>query len=247
MEKKVALVTGGSKGIGLEAVLRFCSLDYHVITCARCPDTWDATVDKHPILQDVDFQIVDLAQSEQLEKLFETIQKTHKRLDVAVNNASPKLRSKGPITDVPTAYLHETLVHDLWVHVLCMKLELPLMKKGGAIVNVSSVNGIRPTPYAAMYSAAKHGLEGLTRSVALEAIPNGIRVNAVAPGATWTPRWEERKKEHPEIREDVEKLVPIGRFASPAEVVNAIEWLCSEKASYIVGQTLVVDGGISLK
>jgi NAD(P)-dependent dehydrogenase (short-subunit alcohol dehydrogenase family) len=97
-----------------------------------------------------------------------------------------------------------------------------------------------------MYSAAKHGLEGLTRSVALEAIQHGIRINAVAPGVTWTSRWEERKNSSPNLREDVEAQIPIKRFAIESEIVNAIEWLCSAKSSYVVGHTLVVDGGLSL-
>ena len=97
-----------------------------------------------------------------------------------------------------------------------------------------------------MYSAAKHALEGLTRSVALESIADGIRVNAVAPGVTWTPRWEERQLEVPSIRADVSDVVPVKRFGEVNEIVNAIEFLLSDKASYIVGHTLVVDGGLSL-
>lgn len=120
------------------------------------------------------------------------------------------------------------------------------MKEGASIVNVSSVNGLRPPPNASMYSAAKHALEGLTRSVALESIADGIRVNAVAPGVTWTPRWEERQLEVPSIRADVSDVVPVKRFGEVNEIVNAIEFLLSDKASYIVGHTLVVDGGLSL-
>jgi len=97
-----------------------------------------------------------------------------------------------------------------------------------------------------MYSAAKHGLEGLTRSIALEAIQNGIRVNAVAPGVTWTSRWEERASSNPNVRGEIETQIPIKRFAIESEIVNAIEWLCDAKSSYVVGHTLVVDGGLSL-
>jgi len=120
------------------------------------------------------------------------------------------------------------------------------MSAGASVVNISSVNGLRPTPNAAMYSSAKHGLEGLTRSVALEAIEKGVRVNGVAPGVTWTPRWQERQRETPRIKEEVADVVPIKRFAEVEEIVDAIEFLSSGKANYIVGHTLVVDGGISL-
>ena len=108
------------------------------------------------------------------------------------------------------------------------------------------MNGFRPTPDYAIYSAAKHGLEGLTRSLALEAIGSGIRVNAVAPGITFTTRWAERGVNEADLRNRAESRVPIGRYAETAEIVNAIEWLCSEQAGYVVGHTLVVDGGLSL-
>ena len=98
-----------------------------------------------------------------------------------------------------------------------------------------------------MYSAAKHGIEGLTKSIALEAIKSDIRVNSIAPGVTWTPRWQQREQQQPNIKSEVETKVPIGRFALAEEIADAIEWLSSDKASYIVGHTLVIDGGISLK
>lgn len=244
---KVVLVTGGSKGIGLETVKVFISLGYKVITCARSLETWHEVVLLNPELSEVDFQTVDLSDNKQIDTLFSYISSVYKTLNIAVNNASPKLESSGPFAAVAVDDLYKTLVSDLWSHTLCLKYELQLMSKGAAIVNVSSVNGIRPTPNASMYSASKHGLEGLTRSVALEAIKDGIRINSVAPGVTWTPRWEERQaSQNPNIRSEVESVVPIGRFAKASEVVDAIEWLCSEKASYIVGHTLVVDGGLSL-
>jgi len=129
---------------------------------------------------------------------------------------------------------------------LCLRAELKLMGPGSSIVNLSSVNGLRPTPNASMYSASKHALEGLTRSVALESIGSGIRINAVAPGVTWTPRWEERQLENENIRSEVSQAVPMKRFGCTNEIVDAIEFLLSDKATYIVGHTLVVDGGLSL-
>ena len=202
---------------------------------------------KQPQLLDADFQLVDLSNNQQLKNLFLHIRSTYGFLKIAINNASPKIASSGVFSEDTEEQLFDTLLNDLRSPALCLKNELQLMETGGSIVNVTSVNGIRPAPNVAMYSAAKHGLEGLTRSVALEAIEKGIRVNSIAPGVTWTPRWEERKANgKPTIREDVEKLLPIRRFASPSEIVNAIEWLCSDKASYVVGHTLVVDGGLSL-
>ncbi|NRB68362.1 MAG: SDR family oxidoreductase [Vibrio sp.] len=243
---KVALVTGGSKGIGLQVVIRLIELGYKVVTCSRSQETWTKVLAKYPKLNSVDYQTVDIADERALEKWFAHISEQYGRLDVAVNNASPTLASRGSITDLDVSRLKETLHVDFLSQALCLRAELKLMKEGASIVNVSSVNGLRPTPNASMYSAAKHALEGLTRSVALESIADGIRVNAVAPGVTWTPRWEERQLEVPSIRADVSDVVPVKRFGEVNEIVNAIEFLLSDKASYIVGHTLVVDGGLSL-
>lgn len=243
---KTALVTGGSKGIGFYTVLRLIELGYRVITCSRREEAWSEAVSNYPQLSSVDYQCLDLSQEPQLERLFTYIDSAYGSLDVAVNNASPALASGGRYQEVESSRLKDTLTADFWSHALCLKHELNLMKTGGAIVNVSSINGLRATPNAAMYGAAKHAVEGLTRSLALESIDSGIRINAVAPGVTWTPRWQAKEQDSPNIRNDVSDVVPIKRFAQVEEVVDAIEFLLSDKASYIVGHTLVVDGGLSL-
>jgi NAD(P)-dependent dehydrogenase (short-subunit alcohol dehydrogenase family) len=248
MHQQTVLITGGTSGIGLEAVRRFHALGYKVITCARTLATWHTVLSNHPQLSDVDFQLTDLGSNSQIKGLFLHIVSTYGSLKIAINNASPKIASSGIFAEDAEENLFSTLLSDLWSPALCLRNELQLMEPGGAIVNISSVNGIRPAPNNSMYAAAKHGLEGLTRSVALEAIEKGIRVNSVAPGVTWTSRWEARKANgNPSIKQDVEKLIPVRRFALPSEIVDAIEWLCSDKASYVVGHTLVVDGGLSLK
>lgn len=133
-------------------------------------------------------------------------------MDVAVNNASPALASRGYLPQVDVPLLKETLHVDFLCQALCLRSELKLMEAGASIVNVSSINGLRPTPNASMYNATKHALEGQTRSVALESIKSGVRINAVAPGVTCTPRWEERQFENSNIRADVSDVEPINRF-----------------------------------
>jgi len=246
MKSKVILITGGSKGIGLEAVRRFQAAGWQVITCARNPDTWNDAVSRFPVLAEVDYYRTDLSDKDEVELLFQTIREKYSTIDVAVNNASPKIVSSGPFKDVTLEDLQNTLNVDLFSYAMCLKFELNLVRSGGSIINITSVNGFRPTPNYAMYSAAKHGLEGLTRSLALEAIGSGIRVNALAPGITLTTRWAERGVNESDLREQAELKVPMGRYADTADIVNAIEWLCSDKASYVVGHTLVVDGGLSL-
>lgn len=244
---KTALVTGGSKGIGLETTLRFVHSGHQVITCSRSEPGWRDCLRAYPELAKVDHRVVDLNKDTQIATLFEHIEKRYGRLDIAVNNASPAIVSSGVFHQVESESLQSTLHSDFWSHAHCLKHEIKLMSGGGAIVNISSVNGFRPTPNAAMYSAAKHALEGLTRSLALENISSGIRINAVAPGITWTPRWQARETDSPGIREVAEDRVPMKRFAEAREIVDAIEFLISDQASYILGHTLVVDGGLSLK
>lgn len=243
---KVILVTGGSKGIGLQSVLRFVKSGYKVVTCSRSKSSWLKAVDDYPELSVVDYQVIDISLDSEVDRLFNYIERQYGHLDAAVNNASPAIASRGNFHEVSPHLLKETLNVDFWSHALCLRYEIALMKFGASIVNISSINGLRPTPTASMYSASKHALEGLTRSVALECISSGIRINAVAPGVTWTPRWEERQLDSPNVKNDISNAVPIKRFGNANEIVNAIEFLLSDKASYIVGHTLVVDGGLSL-
>lgn len=243
----VVLVTGGSKGIGLATVAHFNRLGFQVVTCGRKQESWSEAVSRDSELQNVDFQSVDLADQDQIEQFFSYIKLNYKQIDIAVNNASSALQSTGVFAEVSDENLFSTLNIDFWAQALCLKREIKLMSRGARIVNVSSINGLKATPQAAMYSAAKHGMEGLTRSVALELIEQGIRVNAVAPGVTWTARWEDRQKDTKvSLKDEVARQVPIQRFAEVEEVVAAIAWLSSSASSYVVGHTLVVDGGLSL-
>ncbi|MBB5019304.1 NAD(P)-dependent dehydrogenase (short-subunit alcohol dehydrogenase family) [Chitinivorax tropicus] len=243
---RTILVTGGSKGIGLAIVRRFLDAGDKVITCARDDVYWHQLIADHPALASVDFRRIDLAQQESLPSLFAYIADTYGHLDVAVNNASPPIASQGPFETLSSDNILSTLLSDLWAPAVCMRHELNLMHGAGAIVNISSVNGLRPTPRAAVYSAAKHGIEGLTRSVALEAIEKGVRVNSVAPGVIWTPRWETRVAGGLVTKGEVEQAIPVRRFGTSQDIANAVFWLSSDEAKYVIGHTLVVDGGLSL-
>jgi NAD(P)-dependent dehydrogenase (short-subunit alcohol dehydrogenase family) len=130
---------------------------------------------------------------------------------------------------------------------LCMKYEIPEMLKVGAgvIVNNSSVDGMRayPFPVGSAYSAAKHGVIGLTKSAALEYIAQGIRINAICPGWIQTPPVERWMRRDAVVAKEIVGQEPIGRLGKPEEIADAVLWLCSDRASFVVGATLAVDGG----
>ncbi len=128
-----------------------------------------------------------------------------------------------------------------------MKNEIPhIRKQGGAIVNISSVAGMVGFQAISAYVASKHGVVGLTKSAALEYAKDGIRVNAICPGVIETPMIERFFKDNPEGHQQLLAQHPIGRFGKPEDVANAVVWLCSEKASFLTGVVLPVDGGFTI-
>ena len=136
-----------------------------------------------------------------------------------------------------------TNVRGVW---LSMKYEIPQMIKsgGGAIVNNSSVAGIMGFPQMAIYIASKHAVIGLTKSAALEYAKSGIRINAIAPGGVITEMTNRVNEDNPQFLETLTSMHPIGRLANPEEIANAVVWLLSGKASFVIGHTLLVDGGV---
>ena len=134
-------------------------------------------------------------------------------------------------------------VRGVW---LSMKYEIPQIIKsgGGAIVNNSSVAGIMGFPQMAIYIASKHAVIGLTKSAALEYAKSGIRINAIAPGGVITEMTNRVNEDNPQFLETLTSMHPIGRLANPEEIANAVVWLLSGKASFVIGHTLLVDGGV---
>jgi len=129
---------------------------------------------------------------------------------------------------------------------LCMKYEIPQMIRsgGGAIVNMSAAGGVIGLPQNSIYSASKHAVLGLTKSAALEYAKSGIRINAIAPGGVETDMARRQAEDNKQFVETLKSMQPIGRFADPEEIANAVVWLLSGKASFVLGHTLLVDGGL---
>jgi NAD(P)-dependent dehydrogenase (short-subunit alcohol dehydrogenase family) len=248
MKDKVVLVTGGSSGIGKAAALAFNREGAKVIVVADINETGltDTVQEIKGSGGDAEFIRADVSKAAEVQSLVQSIVKAHGRLDYAFNNAGIE-GVMAPTTNLSEADYDRLMSVNLKGVWLCMKYEIEqMLQQGGkcAIVNMSSVAGhIGIRGYAA-YVAAKHGVIGLTKTAALEYAPAGIRINSVCPGAIQTPLLDRMIGVNEQIKQWLLSQEPIGRFGSPAEVAEAVVWLCSDAASFVTGHSLVVDGGV---
>jgi NAD(P)-dependent dehydrogenase (short-subunit alcohol dehydrogenase family) len=245
MTGKVALVTGGSSGIGKATALAFAHEGAQVVIASRTQALGEQAVAE--IKQtggEAIWIATDTAQAEQVKNLIEKIMATYGRLDYAFNNGASGGMG-GWTAEIPESEWDKTMHGFLTSVWLCMKYELAAMLKSGsgAIVNNSSVDGKRAFPWDPGYSAAKHGVLGLTKSAAMQYAAKGIRINAVCPGWIKTPPTEHILAHDPNAEQQMLTHQPIGRLGEASEVAEAVVWLCSDKASLIVGVSLAVDGG----
>jgi NAD(P)-dependent dehydrogenase (short-subunit alcohol dehydrogenase family) len=250
---RVALVTGGSSGIGLATARVLCRAGTKVAISARDPARGEAAAQAlREEGGEALFVATDVSRGQDVLRLVETVLERWGRLDLAVNNASLADMRLAPTAELSEEEFDRVVAVSLKGVWLCMKHELPAMLRGGggAIVNVSSVNGLAGTPMASAYCAAKHGVHGLSRTAAMEYGGQGVRVNVVCPGAHRTPMLEGVfAKISPEAPEKAEALynarIPQGRLGDPEEAARAIAWLLSADASYVNGGILTVDGGLA--
>lgn len=253
MKDKVALVTGGNAGIGKAIVLEFVSKGAKVIFCGRREEEGQKTAEEISKLGGkVKFFRCDVSDDSQVKELVQRAESEFGGLDYAVNNAAVG----GLAIDLhqyPEKVWDKVIAVDLKGTWLCMKHEIELLLKrgGGSIVNVSSIAGLVGADWkVAPYSAAKHGVVGLTKSAALEYAEKKIRVNAVCPGFIRTEMLEglfHSSSDPREAEEKITRLHPVNRLSEPSEVAKAAVWLCSEDASFITGVALPVDGGYTAK
>ena len=242
---KVALITGGSSGIGRATAQIFAREGAKVVVADVGVEGGEETV---RLIQAAGGEAVfiktDVAQAADVEAMVKKAVDTYGRLDCAFNNAGIEGVVK-PTVEYGEADWDRVLAINLKGVWLCMKAELQhMLKQGsGAIVNTASVAGLVGLSGFSAYVAAKHGVNGLTKTAALEYAKAGIRVNAVCPGAIRTPMFERGVRDNPGIEEQVVAMEPIGRMAAPAEVGEAVVWLCSDAASFVTGLPMAVDGG----
>jgi NAD(P)-dependent dehydrogenase (short-subunit alcohol dehydrogenase family) len=246
MKDKVALVTGGSSGIGLATARAFARQGAKVVIASRGEATARSALKALAREGDVQWQATDVAQGTSVARLIDTIMGKHGRLDYAFNNGGSGGRST-PVSNMTESAWRKTIDGFLTSAFLCMNAEIPAMQKSGAgvIVNNASVDGLRgyPFPGGAAYSAAKHGVIGLTRSAALEHAAGGPRICAICPGWIDTPpvmNWMKRDKD---VAAAILEQTPRGRLGTADEIAAAVLWLCSDAASFAVGTIMAVDGG----
>jgi NAD(P)-dependent dehydrogenase (short-subunit alcohol dehydrogenase family) len=245
MKGKVALVTGGGTGIGRATALAFAAEGARVIIASRTAETGQRTVGEIEAAGGEALWIEsDVTQASQVNRMVEQTVAQYGRLDIAFNNAGSG-GGDGPLAEMADSAWDATLLGYLTSTFYCLKAEVKQMLRqgSGAIVNNSSVEGKRAFTMDPAYSAAKHGVLGLTKSTALQYATQGIRINAVCPGWIKTPPIERMLARDPANESLMLDHQPIGRLGEAEEVAAAVLWLCSDKASFITGIALDVDGG----
>jgi glucose 1-dehydrogenase len=249
--KKVAIVTGSSEGIGRSIALALANSGEYsgIVTNSRKGQEAQQVADEITTLGCDSIAVeADVSKESDCIKLIEDTFKRYGRIDVLVNNA-------GTQKDVP---FEETSIEE-WYKIIAVDLTGPFVcsreavkhmekqpyPKGGCIINISSVHQIIPKPHYIPYATSKAGIEMMTKTMALELAKDNIRANVVAPGAIETEMNRELKN-NKDLREKVLKQIPIQRIGNPEEVANVVEFLASNKASYVTGTTFYVDGGMTL-
>jgi NAD(P)-dependent dehydrogenase (short-subunit alcohol dehydrogenase family) len=238
--QKVATVTGAARGIGLATVKRFLVDGWRVALL----DIDEATLNRSAADLHTDAVLAiccDVADAAGVAKAFAAVAQTFGRLDVLVNNAGIAIFK--PILSITYEEWSRVLAVNLTGPFLCTQAAAPLIRDsgGGAVVNITSISGLRASTLRTAYGTSKAGLAHLTQQQAIELASLGIRVNAVAPGPVDTAM---AKAVHtPEIRAAYHDAIPLNRYGLEHELAEVIFFLCSDRAGYITGQTIAVDGG----
>ncbi len=242
LEGKIAVVTGGSRGIGLEIAHELVRQKARVVICGRKQENLDAAAAELGSENVMTFQ-AHIAKEGEVEELFRRIMEAYPGIDILINNVGMNLMTPA-IPDTDFTMWQKIIETNLNGTYLCSRAASRVMRAQGrgAIVNVSSIAGRKASPAMGIYGIAKAGVEMLTRVMASELAQSGVRVNAVAPGMVRTdfskPFWS-----NPDLCSHIVKTIPLGRIAEPMDVVHPVLFLASEASAFITGQTILVDGG----
>lgn len=242
-ENKVAIVTGGSFGIGRATAIAFAQRGAKVVIVDVIEDTETLNTIKTAGGEAM-FIKCNVADNKDVEKMINSTLIAYGHIDYAFNNAGIEGVS-APVHLCTEANWDHTLNVNLKGVWLCMKHQIPqmLINGQGVIVNCASVAGLVGFAGLPAYVASKHAIIGLTKTAALENAKNNIRVNAVCPGVIQTAMIDRITGKNKEVEKQFENMEPIGRFGRPEEVAEAVVWLCSNNASFVTGHAMVVDGG----
>jgi NAD(P)-dependent dehydrogenase (short-subunit alcohol dehydrogenase family) len=244
LEGKSALVTGAASGIGRASALAFAREGARVVIA----DVNEAEGRKAAEVirragSEARFVRADVTREDEVEAMVRETVEAFGGLDCALNNAG-MTGVAGPLQGLSLEEFERVMALNLVGVFLCMKHEIPAMGEGGgAIVNMASGAGLIPTPGLAPYCASKHGVLGLTKTAALENARTGIRINAICPGSTDTPMLQTSMAADPQVKKMVLSAQPGGRLGTAEEIAEAAVWLCSDRASFVTGHSMLVDGG----
>jgi NAD(P)-dependent dehydrogenase (short-subunit alcohol dehydrogenase family) len=241
-EGKVALVTGGTSGIGKATAIAFARGGAKVVLTGRREKEGAQVVDEIKKLGgEAAFVRTDITKAADVEKMVRFTVDKFGKLDIAFNNAG--VEWAGPLDQASEADYRRVFDTNVWGVLNSMRQEIAVMSKsgGGVIVNTSSVAGHVGLAGVSIYIASKHAVEGLTKSVALEVAKQNIRVNAVAPGPIKTEMWDRFATD--DTAEKIIATVPVGRIGTSEQIAAAVLYLASDAAQFTTGTSLVVDGG----
>ena len=241
-EKRVAIVTGASRGIGLAIAHRLAKDGFHVVAVARSLDKLEAVAAEIKSAGgSAEAAAVDIADPKALAAAIEKVADTHGRLDCLVNNAG--ITKDGLILRMDDEDFDSVIDTNLKSAFVAIRTAArPMMRsKGGRIINISSVSGVAGNAGQSNYAASKAGLIGLSKSVAKELAGKNITCNVVAPGFITTDMTDVLPDQ---IKQRVQEMIPLKRFGQPQEIAGAVSFLAGPDSSYVTGQVLLVDGGM---
>jgi NAD(P)-dependent dehydrogenase (short-subunit alcohol dehydrogenase family) len=246
-EGKVALITGGSSGIGRATSIMFAQHGAKVVIGDVNPAGNETVETIKREKGDAVFVQTDVRDAAQVENLVEAAVKRYGGLHCAFNNAGV-LPAMSMLAETEESSFDQTFAVDVKGVFLSMKYEIQQMLKtgGGAIVNAASIAGLIAERGIGTYVAAKHAVIGLSKAAAVEYAGQGIRINAIAPGLVQTPMTKDWYDD-PQMRQFFIANTPLGRFAQPEEIANMVLFLCSDRASFAAGETFTVDGGYTAR
>ena len=248
---KVVLVTGGNSGMGKITAQKFAENGAKVIITGRDEEKGMKALDElKEINSKCSFFKVDVSKAKEVKELISNIVNKYNRLDIAFNNAGIDSNERGKTADCSIENWENTININLNGIFYSMKYEIEQMLKQGEpcyIVNNSSVSGLRGYPTDPAYIASKHGVIGLTKASAIEYAGEKIKINAICPGFIHTPMLAEDYDNDQKYKDWVHRLTPVKRIGTSEEIAETVMWLCSEKSSFIVGQSIAVDGGLLIR